>query len=61
MSESTREIATELQDSLSAPQAEMFLRWMEGMRADLAAVAAEVDADGATSTDCVGAITNITE
>lgn len=61
MPESTKDIAIELRDSLSGPQAEMFYRWMEGMRADLLAVATEVDADIGTSTDCVGAITNITE
>ena len=61
MAESTKQIAIELQGSLSVAQAQMLYRWMEGMRADLAAVAAEVDADVATSTNCVGEITNVTE
>ena len=61
MAISTKESVSALQSHISNKGAQILQQWMEGQRADLLAVAAQVDADRGTGTAAVDAITNIEE
>ena len=61
MATSTKEIASELQSHLGNEGAQLLHRWMEGMRADLLAVATAADAGTAETLNAAAAITNIEE
>ena len=61
MSTSTKEIGAELQAFLGNEGAKLLHQWMEGMRADLLAVATAAEANTAETVLTVEAITNIGE
>lgn len=61
MPRSTKETALELQGFLSNEGAYLLHEWMEGMRADLLAVATAAEAGTAETLNTVAAITNIEE
>lgn len=61
MATSTREISSELQTHLGNEGAQLLHKWMEGMRADLLAVATAAEANTLETVLTVEAITNIEE